>query len=268
MSTNCGCIQNEKIRTRMTTHGMSSTKLYRVWRGIKTRCQNPNSKSYCDYGERGISVCEEWDENFLVFYKWAYDNGYEESKVEIDRIDVNGNYEPNNCRWISKKKNANNKRNSKYITIKGVTKTASEWSEEIGISVSTFLSRYNKGWSDNDILNPPSNDRNGQFKPIVIEFKGESTTLKELSLKFKISKSVILKRYQNGDKDDYLVRATTPKNTPIPVRQYSVSGELIGEYSSSVEAEKITGIKAGNIRSCMNNKTNISGGYVWKKVNK
>ena len=100
----------------MVVHGGINDRLYEVWGSMKKRCNNPNDKSYKNYGGRGIKVCKEWNENYLSFKKWAYKNGYDENaphgECTIDRINVNGNYEPNNCRWISNAEQQKNKRKS------------------------------------------------------------------------------------------------------------------------------------------------------------
>ena len=144
LSTNCGCIQNEKCRKRMTTHGKSKSKIYMVWAGMKRRCYNPNQKSYPDYGGRGIKMCDDWKENFESFYKWSMENGYIEGEVEIDRIDVNGNYCPENCRWADAKTQGQNKRNNIVVEINGETHILSEWCRILGVKRNTVKSRISQ----------------------------------------------------------------------------------------------------------------------------
>lgn len=95
---------------------------------MKQRCCGYNAKSYKHYGGRGITVCEEWRNSFEAFYEWAMANGYSDS-LTLDRIDVNGNYEPSNCRWATMKEQNNNKRNNRNITYKGETHTLAQWIE-------------------------------------------------------------------------------------------------------------------------------------------
>lgn len=108
----CGCLLAEMH----LTHGKTNSRLYNVWNCMKQRCGNPNNHNYKEYGERGISVCDEWKCNFEAFEKWSLENGYnpnaKRGECTIDRIDVNGNYEPSNCRWVSMKVQSKNKRNN------------------------------------------------------------------------------------------------------------------------------------------------------------
>lgn len=116
----CGCIKKEKSRAHcksMATMCIKNRRLYAVWRSMKSRCLNPNRPEYKNYGGRGITICEEWRNSFDSFCTWALSSGYDEnairSKCTIDRIDNDGNYEPDNCRWVDAKVQNNNKRNSR-----------------------------------------------------------------------------------------------------------------------------------------------------------
>ena len=126
-----------------TYHGMSNTRLYKIWECMKYRCSNPNRPEYPHYGGRGIVVCDEWKNDFLNFYEWSMNNGYNNS-LTIDRIDVNGNYEPNNCRWADAKTQANNTTRCIYITYQDKTQTLTQWCEELGFPYDTIRARLRR----------------------------------------------------------------------------------------------------------------------------
>ena len=140
-SQSCGCHKNDYNRR----HGGKGTKLYEVWRFMRYRCESPNNQAYPMYGARGIQVCEDWHD-FAAFRVWAMDNGYREG-LSIDRIDVNGNYEPSNCRWTDARTQMNNRRNTPHYEYGGKRMTISEWSKETGIPRNTLLNRIKRGWS-------------------------------------------------------------------------------------------------------------------------
>lgn len=135
----CGCLHKEGNHK---THNKRHTRLYSIWAEVKKRCYNHNYKQYQDYGGRGIAVCSEWKNDFQAFYDWSMANGYNNT-LTIDRIDVNGNYEPNNCRWATPKQQARNKRNNIYFTYNGETHCLMEWCEILGLNFSTIYSRLN-----------------------------------------------------------------------------------------------------------------------------
>ena len=147
----------------MERHGYKNTRLYNVWALMKNRCHCKTSDNYKNYGARGIEVCEEWRHSFLNFHDWAIKNGYDENakkgQCTLDRINVNGNYCPENCRFITIDEQANNKTNTVYISKNGVIKTNAQWAKEVGISVGAMWHRnkrhkddvriFEKQWKDN-----------------------------------------------------------------------------------------------------------------------
>lgn len=148
----CGCL-NKNPLTHIK-HGLTHTRIYRIWADILQRCNNPKDTGYHKYGGRGIKVCQEWYK-FLPFYEWATNNGYKDD-LTIDRIDVNGNYEPSNCRWATIKEQSNNTRRNHFLTYKGVTKTITQWEEFLGFNNGCIRNRINNGWSIERALTIPT----------------------------------------------------------------------------------------------------------------
>lgn len=126
------------------THGKSHTSLFRIWSGMITRCEYEKGRSFKDYGGRGIKVCEEWRKDFQKFYDWSINNGYKKG-LEIDRINVNGNYEPSNCRWVTNIVNANNKRSNVFIEYGGEKKTIAEWARFYNVNYKSLWGNLSKG---------------------------------------------------------------------------------------------------------------------------
>lgn len=133
------------------TEYYSKTRLFRIWCNMRQRCRDKNKPDYRYYGGKGITVCEEWDESFLSFKEWADNNGYDDT-LTIDRIDVNGNYEPSNCKWATRREQAVNRTASVKITYNGVTKFASDWADDLGISSKLITERLRKGFPIEKVL--------------------------------------------------------------------------------------------------------------------
>ena len=142
----CGCFKQEDTKRRATKHNLYGCNLYWRWSNMIQRTTNPKDKFYKDYGGRGIIVCENWRKNFKEFYDWSKNNGYKRG-LTLDRIDVDGNYCPENCRWTTQKQQARNKRNNHILSFNGEKHCISEWSEITGISYSALKYRIRKGWS-------------------------------------------------------------------------------------------------------------------------
>ena len=149
-STNCGCIRKkhsiEGARKKNTKHNQSHNRIYFIWQSMKDRCYNSNNKNYKNYGGRNITVCNEWKNDFILFYNWAMNNGYKED-LTIDRIDVNGNYEPNNCRWATIKQQENNKRNNHILYYNNEKHNITEWASILGINRNIIYDRLRYGWT-------------------------------------------------------------------------------------------------------------------------
>lgn len=157
-SRSCGCKNREELIALSTTHNQRHTRLYGVWTNIKSRCYNANSTSYSKYGARGISMCDDWKDSFEKFSEWAYANGYDDSAARgectIDRIDVNGDYCPENCHFVNAQSQANNRRNTLSLTVHGETHTLAEWAEIRNIDYHTLYARIIKlNWTPERALN-------------------------------------------------------------------------------------------------------------------
>lgn len=142
-SANCGCKRLESFSKIRVKHGFANERIYRIWQDIKSRCYNKNNKSYYRYGKRGILMCEEWKDP-KVFIKWAIANGYKDN-LTIDRIDVNGNYEPTNCRWLTRQEQLKNTSRNIYITYNGETLCAQDWCNRFGLRNNVVIRRYRAG---------------------------------------------------------------------------------------------------------------------------
>jgi hypothetical protein len=150
VSKSCGCYRKDEY----TTHGATNTRIYTTWADMKQRCSNPKCTSYKRYGGRGIKFCSEWM-NFQTFYEWAINNGYKDD-LTIERKDVNGDYCPENCEWVSLSEQAQNRRDCCYITYKGETKNITQWSKCVGISRGCLYHRLHNGWTVEEAFNTPS----------------------------------------------------------------------------------------------------------------
>ena len=182
-TSSCGCLHKERFNGHK--HGLKHTRLYSIWCAMKARCSNPHTKSYRNYGGRGIAVCEEWNNDFMCFYNWAMSNGYEEN-LSIDRINVNGNYEPSNCRWTDTETQANNTRTNRKISYKEKTLTVAQWEKLTGLPI---WERLHYGWTLEECFERPLNDRRSVFK-----YNGKAYTVAELSKLFDVPYTTLYTR--------------------------------------------------------------------------
>lgn len=139
----CGCLNHK--------HNLYNSRIYNIYQGMKKRCLKPSQKDFIRYGARGITICQEWKNNFINFYNWAIKNGYKDD-LTLDRIDVNGNYEPSNCRWATLKEQANNKRTNKVLFYNNENHNVTEWAQILNIPRHRIYQRLNAGWSINEAL--------------------------------------------------------------------------------------------------------------------
>ena len=254
----CGCLTEK--------HGMFGTRIYNVWRAMKERCYVPTSTSYSNYGAKGIKVCDEWQE-FIPFMEWAYANGYDgnapRGQCTIDRIDVNGNYEPSNCRWVSMSVQANNKTDNVYLEYNGIFDTLSNHARRVGLDPRTVESRKVHG--DNvDMM----------FRKIketkTIQYKGQIYTVNEFCKKFKVSRNPVETRiFKNGESAEMALkhirankRKTMKRNRKV--LQYDKNMNFLKEWDNISTICRELGLNGSAIGNCCLGNTKSSQGYIWR----
>lgn len=161
-SRSCGCLQRDIVANTghsNATHKATKTRLYRIWAGMKARCNRESHPRFSDYGGRGITVCQEWSDSFEAFQSWALEHGYQDN-LTIDREDNDGPYCPENCRFASVKRQANNRRSSRLIEHNGRSMTLAQWSAETGVLYATLWRRLRAGWPFEKAIQPLNGDDN------------------------------------------------------------------------------------------------------------
>jgi hypothetical protein len=204
--------------------------LFSIWKGIIERVYNENSISYKYYGKRGITMCDDWKNDFFAFKNWAVNNGYQEN-LTIDRIDVNGNYEPINCKWSTAKDQANNRTNTVLLTYNNLSLTINEWSEKMNLNPNTIRSRMDKEWTVEEVLTTPI-----KCMPIFLDYNGEKKTLSEWSDYTGIDRSILKNRYDRGWSTEKIL-------TTEPIKDRNIKLEYNGVIRTIEEWSKILGIK-------------------------
>jgi hypothetical protein len=155
----CGCAYKESNINNRKVHGLTNHRLFGIWQCMIRRCYYPKMIQFENYGGRGITVCKEWRKSFQIFYDWSLANGYKDD-LTIDRIDVNGDYEPSNCRWATKKEQNNNRRTNRIVMYQNCTYTVSQLATKLKIPYATLLWRINNNWCEQDLdIEPKLNNR-------------------------------------------------------------------------------------------------------------
>ena len=171
----------------------SSNRLYRIYKAMKSRCYNPNAANYCNYGGRGIHICDEWLKDYDAFCSWALANNYSD-QLSIDRIDNNGHYDPSNCRWSNRTEQQNNTSRNIFVTIGNETKTVSEWARVYKISLHTIYGRTREGWPiEKAITTPSKGKRNLDF-----EYNGVTKSIPQWATEYGLGKSTLKYRLFAG----------------------------------------------------------------------
>lgn len=152
-TSSCGCLHSEGLTGRNQKHGGTGSRLHSIWFGMKQRCTDPNAINYPNYGGRGITVCEEWKNDFGAFQAWALANGYRDD-LTLDRKENDGPYSPENCRWATRAEQDANRRKIYRITYGGETHTAKEWADILGIPAERIRNRLRRGLPVEKVLSP------------------------------------------------------------------------------------------------------------------
>jgi hypothetical protein len=187
----CGCLRRELTSERAAIHRMSKTSTYQIWSGMHTRCSNSNATRYDCYGGRGIRVCDRWN-SFECFLQ---DMGERPEKMTIERIDNNGNYEPSNCCWATKKTQARNQRSNHRITYTGCTKTLVEWAEDTGLTYSALKCRIRKAKPLASALRPEHQNFH------MVSYEGKTQSIAAWSRELGMSYYKLRSRLQRGWSD-------------------------------------------------------------------
>lgn len=219
------------------THGLSKTKIYRTWCGMRNRCFNTNVKCYNRYGGRGITVCDEWagSDGFKAFYDYVSKlEHFGEDGYTLDRINNNGNYEPGNVRWATVKEQARNRRSNRYAEINGENLILSDVAAKAGIDFTTLTCRLERGWADTSLLNPARKAKRYDIG------NGQIMTVKEIAVASGISKRTILLRLNQGITGDELF-----DKHKTGVCFYDVG---CGRKLTALEIAKEVGVTEGAIR--------------------
>lgn len=222
------------------THGYTksdeSRQVYGVWGQMLQRCRNPNVKSYPQYGGRGIKVCERWNSfaNFIADVGPRPGPGY-----QLDRIDNDGDYEPGNCEWNIRKINCRNKTNNVRLSLNGVTKTLTEWSEQLGIDIATLSCRRSRGLTDEQVLTTPLGFRSDAVK---FTANGFTRTASEWAELLSVSATRLRQRSDMGWSDDKVI------NTPFRTNRKPIFLTLNGKTQHLNEWSKELGISKSTLR--------------------
>ena len=184
-----------RVRQCLPNGAVKDQRLYSRWNAMRRRCYDPNFIVYKNYGRRGIRVCDAWRTDYLAFQKWALSHGWD-SRLTLDRKDSDGDYSPENCRWVDRITQASNRGDFNLkVTIRGVTKCVCQWADEFGMSRSLVMARIRRfGWSPRKALTPPSAGRHAQS----LTYGGETHTVYAWARKLSCSRSWIYQQLKAG----------------------------------------------------------------------
>lgn len=187
-SRSCGCLLKDSHKKRLTKHGQARNSIYYSWENMVQRCTNQNTPNYKNYGGRGICITNSW----LIFENFYKDMGEKPKGLSLDRIDNNGNYCKENCRWATRKEQANNTRTNTILEYNSVKKTLSQWADTLGMRSASLIKRINKGLTGADLFSKSNSHI------MIIEHAGEKHTLREWAILTDIPYETLYGRFKRG----------------------------------------------------------------------
>lgn len=269
----CGCWWREApLKHGGSTKDSEYKRLYHVWCAMRNRCINPDDKNYHNYGGRGIKICNEWLNDFPSFRDWALANGYDpeapQGETTIDRIDVDGNYEPLNCRWTDVETQANNKRDTVSVTHDGETMSVSQWIRRGGtVCKSVYQNRIKKGWDKESALFTPTKKWDYRHRR-YITYNGESLPMAEWSRRTGLTSYLIHDRlaygWSIGEALGFELHETKQPKKSHPVIQYDKDGNFIREWESKKSVENGLGIISNTLNKYLKSGNVDTHGWIWK----
>ena len=198
----CGCLHTEIRKKQHFKHGMTGSRLYYIWQGMKRRCYNKNSQKYHLYGGRGITVCEKWRSDFEEFYQWSISNGYKNG-LTIDRINNKEGYSPSNCRWVTQADQTRNTCRNHWLSFNGKTMVLQDWAKEYNMSAVTLLKRLKK--YDIETALTMQKPEHGGKPNILCGLNGEEDTILGWSKKLGVSRTTIRNRIRDYGKENAIL---------------------------------------------------------------
>lgn len=197
-SKSCCCYAEETLRNRSDFYPkeLRVKRLYRIWHNMTERCNNKNNAGFKNYGGRGITVCSEWN-NYETFARWALNNGYKDN-LTIDRIDNDSGYSPNNCRWATMEDQVRNRRNNRYETINGTTKTVAEWAREYRVNAKTVTERLDRGLDIKSALSKESYQGRNKVQIKCVETGEVFQSISDAAMKYNGNRANIGKASLTG----------------------------------------------------------------------
>ena len=193
----CGCSTWDILSAKNRRHGETNTRLHKTWQNMRNRCRNKNSKDYPDYGGRGIKVCDDWINSYESFRDWAVVSGYSDG-LSIDRIDVNGDYCPENCRWVTQKEQSRNTRRNIHVEKDGFSGCLLDYCVLNDLNYHTVISRLNLGWPIEEAISSTDTIKNYRKKEIMLTYHGKTMNATAWCKELGIPKTNLFRRLDKG----------------------------------------------------------------------